>query len=83
MSKTNKPRVRDSFSGNTNRVYISHTGDLCECSMTNDGATDLVFTINGKSITLKPGESIDEAFDCFTTVTIVTTSSYRCVVRGF
>lgn len=49
-------------------------------SVVNDGTADLTFIINNQTRRVKPGESYYSLFNGFTSVTILTTSSYRAEV---
>lgn len=49
-------------------------------SAINDGTTDMSFTINGQTRTLKPGDAYEALFEPFTSVSIVASSTYRAEV---
>ena len=49
-------------------------------SAINDGTTNMSFTINGQTRTLKPGDAYEALFEPFTSVIIVASSTYRAEV---
>lgn len=73
--------VIDYFAGSSNvtKNYTEATG----VSIANDGTTgDLTFTVNGMTITVKAGESFNDNFAPFNTLTVTTTVAFRATVRG-
>ena len=66
-------------SGNTT---ITFTSPMQGFVIVNDGSTNLTFTINGDTYTVKPNEKFPECFEPFTSVTIVTTGAFRCYGLG-
>lgn len=73
--------VKDSWNGTVDVVKSWSGDDMSYISIVNDGADPLVFTINGISITVDVGEDFNHDFDPFTSVSIVTTSPYRAIVK--
>jgi hypothetical protein len=49
-------------------------------SVVNDGTSNLTFTINTQTRTVKPGEAYSSLFEAFTQVVINATSAYRAEV---
>lgn len=73
--------VKDQWNGSAN-ITKSFASARKSLLISNDGASDLTFTVNGMTFTVKPTEVFDESFDPFTSVTITTTSAYRAWARG-
>lgn len=69
----------ESWHGSTDEVK-TFPADRYGFSIVNDGETDVVFTINGNTRTVRPYESYSALFEPFTAVDIVTTSAYRAEV---
>jgi hypothetical protein len=72
--------IKDSWSGSSN-ITKTFTSSMYGFDITNDGSSDLTFTINGLTITVKSGEVFSDVFEAFTSVTITTTVSYRATVK--
>lgn len=72
--------VKDAFSGVTS-ITKGYASPMFGFAITNDGLANLTFTINGFTITVKPGESFDDLFEPFTGVVITATDAFRSVVR--
>lgn len=82
MSFTPKPsgNVVNSFSGSTTTTHTKSSGYWKSLSITNDDAsTDLTFTVNNITITVKPNEEFSGDFVDFNSVTVTTTVTYRLV----
>jgi hypothetical protein len=73
--------IRETWSGTAN-ITKTLKSAMKEFCIKNDGASDLTFTIGGTTITVKPGEIFDDVFAPFNSISIVTTVSYRALVRG-
>lgn len=69
----------EAWEGSSN-ITQTFTEDRYGFSIVNDGTTDLTFTINSQTRTVKPGEAYNALFDPFTSITITTTSAYRAEV---
>lgn len=69
----------ESWQGSAN-ISKTFTSARYGFSVVNDGTTDLTFTINTQTRTVKPGESYHALFEPFTSVTITATSAYRAEV---
>ena len=66
----------------TGNKTITLTNESRGLQIVNDGATDLVLTVNSMDFTVKSGEVFDEAFETmFTTIGIVTAVAWRLIVR--
>lgn len=72
--------VKDAFNGSTTttKTYLTN---MYGFAIVNDGDSDLTVSINSFDIVVKSGESFEDLFDPFTTVTITGTSAFRAVVR--
>jgi hypothetical protein len=53
------------------------SGGACRLFIHNTAETDLTYTVNGLSMTVKPAEQIDEVFDTFTQVIINATGTFH------
>lgn len=73
--------IKSAFTGNSNITKVFNS-PVTEFSIKNLGTSILTFTINGMSIDVEAGESFDDVFDQFQTVSIVTTSAYKALARG-
>lgn len=69
----------ESWSGNSN-ITTTFPSERFGFSIINDGSTDVTFTINGNTRTIKKYESYNALFEPFTSVEIETTSEYRAEV---
>lgn len=68
-------------SGNTTYTYTDTSNpNPSRIAITNDGAANIVLTVNSLNITIKGGEGLVESFKPFTTFALTTTSSYRYLV---
>lgn len=72
--------VKDAFSGTTS-VTKAYSSQMFGFAISNDGLANLTFTINGLTITVKPGELFDDLFEPFTSVVITASGAFRSVVR--
>lgn len=73
--------IVETWSGNTTITKTFNT-PMAGFYIKNDGASDLTFTVNGMTFTVKTGEIFEDVFQPFTTLTITTTVAYRAFVRG-
>lgn len=70
-------------SGSTTTTYNNATNDpWISAIITNDGASDITITINSMVMVIKSGETLDEDFVDFTSVTITTNVAYRLWLRS-
>jgi hypothetical protein len=75
--------VVDYFTGSTVVTYTkSGNYPWLSLSIINDGASDLTFTVNNITITVKANEEFTDNFEDFTTITINTNIAYRLALRG-
>jgi hypothetical protein len=65
--------------GDTNKTF---DGARSSVLVSNDGASDIILTVNDMAFRIKPTEVFDEFLAPFTTLTIATASTYRGWVRG-
>lgn len=70
----------ESWEGTTS-ISKTFEGDRYGFAVINDGASDLTFTINGATRTVKAYESYTSLFEPFKSVDITTTSAYRAEVK--
>lgn len=75
-------RFLQSFSGSSNL-----TNQACTLANSivvfNDGASDVVVTVNGKAWTIKPGDlPFDECFEPFNKFSITASTAFRVYTRG-
>ena len=71
--------------GTASKAYTNVTENpWISLSFANDGNATITLTIGSMSIDILAGETFDENFESFTgiTVTIVTTGSYRLMLRS-
>lgn len=73
--------AKEPFNGTTN-ISKTFTQSMRGFVITNDGASDLTFTIGTTTFIVKAGEVFQEYFAPFTQVTITTTVPYRAYGRG-
>lgn len=73
--------ITDKWEGNENVTKIFST-QMSGFYIKNDGASDLTFSINNMTFTVKVGEVFEDSFQPFNTVDIATTVAYRAYVRG-
>jgi len=80
---TPKPsgNVVNYYSDNTTNTYNKSSGNWISLAIINDGVSDLTFTVNNITITVKPNEKFDDDFVFFNTITVTTTVAYRLVCR--
>ena len=81
--RTPKPRgnVLNYFSGSSNKTY--ETSDVwIGVHLLNDGGSDIIVKVNGLEITVKAGEKLDDDFEEFTRIEILSTVTYRLFLRG-
>ena len=76
-----QPKVKYAVSKTGNFSYTSDV-DLVSVSIAN-GTAPLTLTINGISVVVAANETYTDTFSDFRTVDIVTTSSYRLILRGW
>lgn len=75
-------KIQGTFSGNSNTTYTCPKS--CNAfSIKNDGSSNLSFTINGITITVKPNEEFSDSFEWFSEVTVTTTVAFRALVKSF
>ena len=72
--------IKDAFNGSstTTKNYLTK---MYGFAIVNDGDSDLTVSINSFNIVVKSGESFDDLFDPFTSVTVTGNSAFRAVVR--
>lgn len=76
------PKVKDYITG-TSSITKNYSTQMTGFAIQNDGDSDLSFTINGLTITVKSTDGPwEDAFDPFTSVTITANSAFRAVVKG-
>ena len=68
--------AKQPFSGSTNQT-ITFASKMRGLVVSNDVLTDLSFTLNGATYTVKGGEVFEELFDPFTEVVITAQGEYR------
>ncbi|MFA4137697.1 MULTISPECIES: hypothetical protein [unclassified Brevibacillus] len=73
--------AKEPFSGATDTAQIFDE-PMYGFVIKNDGPSDLTFTINNYTFTVKEGEVFEEFFEPFTLVTIKTTSPFRAYGKG-
>jgi hypothetical protein len=73
--------VIEAWSGSANTTK-TWDGYMQGFYIKNDGASDLTFTVNGMTFTVKTGEIFEDVFQPFNSLTITTTVAYRAYVRG-
>lgn len=73
--------AKEPFSGTAN-ITKMFTKQMKGFVISNDGASDITFTIGTDTYTVKAGEVFGESFDAFTQVTITTTVPYRAYGRA-
>ncbi|MDP4143186.1 MAG: hypothetical protein Q8936_01710 [Bacillota bacterium] len=78
-----QPKVRFTHSGSGNYSYSSQDRSFVSASVTNYGPTDLQLNIREVSIIVKSGETFTDTFDDFNSISIVTTSTFRLILRGW
>lgn len=81
MTTTQRKPVIEYFSGSANTTKTVN-GHATGFGIVNDGSSDLTFTINGLTITVKIGETFDDDFPYFESVTVTTTGAFRGWIRG-
>jgi hypothetical protein len=74
--------VLNYYSGNSNATHTKSTGEWISLLLTNDGSSNLTYTVNNITQTLLPGDIIDEDFGNFNSIIINTTVNYRLWLRG-
>lgn len=72
--------VKAIFSGSTTTTQ-TFAENMYGLGIINDGTADLSVTINDITFTVKPGESFDDLFEAFTSVTVTGDTTFRAVVR--
>jgi hypothetical protein len=84
MSITPKPsgNVLDVYSGSTVTTYTKSNGYWKSLSIVNDGNSDLTFTVNNITITVKSNETYNDDFEDFNTITVNSNIAHRIVARG-
>ncbi|KRE75541.1 fibronectin type III domain-containing protein [Paenibacillus sp. Soil750] len=70
------PKAKGSFSGSTS-ITKTFTSNMDGFVITNDGTSDLSFTINTDTYVVKGGEVFDAFFEPFNSIQISTNSAYR------
>jgi hypothetical protein len=73
--------VQDAFADTAN-VTKTYSSSMSGFAVQNDGTTNLTFTINGLTITVKPTEGFEDIFEPFTSVQVNATGAFRAVVKG-
>jgi hypothetical protein len=84
MAQTPKPtgNVIDYETGSRAIIYNKSSGYWVGLSIINDGASDLLFTVNSRVITVKPNETFEDNFADFSTITINSNVAYRLALKG-
>jgi hypothetical protein len=72
--------VKDSWSGSSTSTKTFNSSRY-GFGIVNDGTADLTITINGIVFKVKPGETFEDLFEPFLSVTITGNSAYRAVAR--
>lgn len=74
-------KVREVWEGSetVTKTFITPASAV---SVVNDGAENLVITVNAMNITVKPDEGFESIFVPFTTLKIAATGAYRALVKG-
>lgn len=72
--------IKDAFNGSST-VTRNYQTKMYGFAIVNDGNSDLTVSINSFNIVVKSGESFDDLFDPFTSVTVTGNSAFRAVVR--
>jgi len=73
--------AKQPFSGSNNQTF-NFTSKVRGLVISNDVLTDLTFTINAETYTVKGGEVFEDLFDPFTSVIVVAQGEYRGYVKG-
>ena len=83
MRLTNKPRGVIIAAYNTSGIQtITVTNNCTGLSVINDSVlTNLVFIVNGITITVKPRETFDDDFEEFNSVRITSNATFRMCLR--
>ena len=82
MTEIIQPKIQEAFSGNSTITYTCKNPSYM-FSIKNDGGSNLTFTINGITITVKPGEVFEDYFEVFNNVIVTTTVSYRALIKKY
>lgn len=72
--------IKDAFNGSSTTIK-NYLTKMYGFAIVNDGDSDLSVSINSFNIVVKSGESFDDLFDPFTSVTVTGDSAFRAVVR--
>ncbi|MEW9697958.1 hypothetical protein [Paenibacillus sp. SI8] len=73
--------AKEPFNGSTTTTK-TFTKAMNGLVISNDGASDLTFTIGADTYTVRAGEVFDDRFDPFTQVTVTTSVAFRAYGRG-
>lgn len=73
-------KAKDGFSGSTSKT-IPFSAVMNSLVITNDGASNLTFTVLGNVYTLSPDVTFDEELEPFQSITVTATDSYFGYVR--
>lgn len=76
--------IRDFFNGNTSITKL-YKDEMCGICFSNDGTEDCLIQFNSLPeviIIVKTNEVFDEHIPNFNSITITTTTEFRCYVRG-
>ena len=73
--------AKQPFNGSSSQTF-NFGSKMRGLVISNDVTTDLTFTINGETYTVKGGEVFEELFDPFTQVVITAQGEYRGYVKG-
>jgi hypothetical protein len=84
MGNLGKGSVIFQGSGSTSIIYTKSNRNKKwkSLAVTNDGSSDIRFTVNSLTITVQPGEMFDDKFDLFDQVEILDNIAYRLVLRA-
>ncbi|WP_312117970.1 hypothetical protein [Brevibacillus reuszeri] len=73
--------AKEPFNGASNTVQV-FSEPMYGFVIINDGASELTFTINNDTFTVKEGEVFEEFFEPFKQVTIVASAPFRAYGKG-
>lgn len=78
----NAMRVIDFVSASANTTKTYDFPCIYGLKIENDGASAISLAINGLTISIPAGKTLDEAFQAAKTFTITASVAFRCYVRG-
>lgn len=74
--------TKDYFEGSATVTKDYSTSPMTGVDIANDGSSSLTYTVGELIMTILPGDSDSRNFDAFTSLTVTTSSAFRCWVRG-